>query len=96
MRSRWKIKHSGIKIDKYVTKTRPKKCAYFKLATVFKFMEIRLEVERFLEFLQELALERHDLLDVAEQRVDLGVGEEGLLLEGLQVVLEQIVQMLRD
>lgn len=36
-------------------------------------MEVRLGFERFLQVLQELPLERHYLLNVSEQSVDLGV-----------------------
>jgi hypothetical protein len=99
MHSRWKIKHSGIKLkfDKYVTKTKPRKNSpntHFKLAAVFKFMEIGFEFERLLQVLQELPLERDDLLDVAEQRVDLGVRQKRLLLQRFQIVLQQVVQVL--
>lgn len=66
-----------------------------ELAAVLELVKLRLQVQGLLQILQELALECHDLVDVAEQRVDLGVGEECLAFHGLQIVLQQIVQMLQ-
>lgn len=54
---------------------------------MLELVEAGLQLEGLLQILQKLALERVDLLDVAEQRLDLGAGEERLVLQRLQIVL---------
>lgn len=69
---------------------------HLELTGVLELVEVGLQIEGLLQVLQELALERHDLLDVAEERVDLRARQERLLLQRLQVVLQQVVQVLEQ
>lgn len=64
---------------------------YLKLSRMVKVVEIGLHLDGVIEILQELSLKRDDLLDIAEQRVDLRVRQEGLAFKGFQVVLQQII-----
>lgn len=67
---------------------------HLELAGMFEIVKVRLQFERFLQVLQELALERENLLDVAEQRLDFGAGQERFAFQRLQIVFEQVVEML--
>jgi len=62
---------------------------------MLELVELRLQVQGLLQILQELSLECDDLVDVAKQGVDLGIREECLAFHGLQIVLQQIVQVLQ-
>lgn len=64
---------------------------YLELLCGVQLLEHGLRVDRLLQRAQELLLERVDLVDVAEQCRDLRVGEEALVLQGLQVRLHQVV-----
>jgi len=66
-----------------------------ELAAMLELVELRLQVQGLLQILQELSLECDDLVDVAKQGVDLGIREECLAFHGLQIVLQQIVQVLQ-
>lgn len=58
---------------------------------MLELVEIRFQVQGLLQILQELALECDDLVYVAEQSVDLGIGQECLAFHWLQIVLQQVV-----
>lgn len=57
-------------------------------------VEIGLDGQRLLQTLLEKSLEGDNLLNVAEESVDFGRGEERFLLQRLQVIFQQVIQML--
>ena len=67
---------------------------HFKLRGLIQGVKVGLDGHSVLEAALEQALERVDLVDVAEQGVDLRRREERLLLQRFQVILQQVAQML--
>lgn len=68
---------------------------HLKLVGLVELGEAGLHVERLLKGLQEQPLEGHDLPDVAEERIDFGRTQERCTLQGLQVILQEVVQVLQ-
>jgi len=68
--------------------------AYLKFIRLVEFVEVRFNIDGLPERLQEETLEGHNFPDVTEEGRDLCRGKEGGSPQGLQVIVQQVVQVL--